>query len=175
MENQEKENLKKLVESFYQGEQAERVMYDLEQGEKLLSDTAEVECPSETADAVKVDIRLALRRNKARKFKVALAKAVAVAAVFILAVSFMVNYYNQLGQQTKPDSVIASNAIDSELWDSSNITKDDMELSVLSAEISELEDELLVLKYAGNSINGDTDVVDIESDLYEINNQFWEG
>jgi len=175
MENQDKENLKKLVESFYQGKQADQVLFDLEQGEKLLDNLVEVKCPAETADAVKVNLRLAIRRNKTRNFRIALGKAVAVAAVFIMTISLMVNYYNQQGQQAGAETNVASNIIRSELWDSKDIVADDMELSVLTAEINELEDELLALKYEGKSTNRSTDVVDIEIELYEINNQFWEG
>jgi len=74
-----------------------------------------------------------------------------------------------------PAIITYASIIPASVWDSENIAADDADLAVLTAEIDELEGEVLTLELGENGGNGRSAVTELEMELVEINSDFWEG
>ena len=68
-----------------------------------------------------------------------------------------------------------SSVLPAALWDSEDIAADDVDLAILTAEIKEIEEDVLALELGENGGNGQIDMAELEMELMEINGDFWEG
>ena len=61
------------------------------------------------------------------------------------------------------------------IWESEDVTVDDQSLSVLAAEIEQIESELLAVQSYENGDDLADDIEELEMELIEINTDFWKG
>ena len=172
MNERNEENLKELFEKFVSSEQAERGAEDIRKGEEILREHPAPEPDGEVIAGIKAQIAMELLGRKRRVSKRVVYKvAVAAAAFFILAV-VNVKIFEKGGG---PGKVVRASVLPAALWDSEDIAADDVDLAILTAEIKEIEEDVLALELGENGGNGHIDMAELEMELMEINGDFWEG
>ena len=168
----EKDKLIEEFSRFYDEQKAREAAEDILKGEQILRDNA---APS-AGDALKAKIRLRMRHQLAQKQRSnrlwMLNKIAAAAAVIIIV--FAVSIRQKGTDNIAPPAgsggvVVASHFSDTE-W-----AGEDIELSLLAAQIEQAEAELVTLhsNYGGGDV---TELIDeLETDLIETESEFWKG
>ena len=174
MNSQNDENLKDLFERFVGAEQAKSAVEDFAAAERILSEHPVPGPDKELIAGIKSEIADTLRRSKERAFRRMAYKLVPVAAVFIvLAVVSIKMFVGNGGPETITYASITP--MPASVWDSDDVAADDFGLAVLTAEIDELEGQVLTLELGEDSGNGRSAVTELEMELVAINSDFWEG
>jgi len=170
MNGRNEENLKKLLEKLLNSEDAEQFERDVLEGEQILREYSAPEPDKQLIANIKADIARAILRKKTRRTYYE--AAVAAAAVILLAI-VGVKLFKQ--NATKPERFVAASIIPAAVWESEGLAADDENIAALTAEIEEVESEILAVKSGENGGNGLTDLEKLEMELVEINSSFWEG
>ena len=173
MEDRNKENLKELFEKFFDAEQAESCVEDIKKAERIFREHPAPEPDDMLIANIKAEIAMRLQASRAQRFRRIIYEVVGAAAVilFVAAVGL------QLIQQDAPqngDFVYAS-LIPTAHWESDDITVDDEDLAVFTAQIEQIEDEVAALQSGEDTGNGDSTLTELEMELIEINSDFWKG
>jgi len=169
MKSQNEENLKELFERFLDSEEAEQAVEDIREGERILREHPVAEPEGELIAGIKVEVAKAVLR---RKRNVRIKSAVVAAAVIILAAISIVLFERGGGE---PERVAAVSRIPAAIWESERLADDDADLASLTAEIEQIESDLLAVKLGENGDNGSGAAEELEVELIEINNDFWKG
>lgn len=171
--DQNNENLKDLFGKFLDPQQAKEAAGDIQKAEQLLRT-----CPAPEPDAgliadIKTEITGALLRKKPGTFKQVVYKMASIAAAVILLTAITAILF-QKGSVT-PEQTAATFSLPDPIWESDNLADDDVVLAMLTAETEEIESEVLALQLDENGTNGETLVSELETELIEINSDFWKG
>ena len=166
--NDKNENLKELFGKFYNAAQAESAAEDVVQGEKLFADNPAPQPDAQLLDSIKTRLHQKLeQRTPHRTIRVYLKAMAAAAAVLVISILVL---QNPPETQQKGNIITAGFTIP---WESSDLV-DDTDLSLLAAQVQELEDEVISLELSENGT--DTYGVDeLEIEFMEINGDFWKG
>ena len=76
---------------------------------------------------------------------------------------------------TEIGEVSYASLIPAAIWENDDITTADEDLAVFTAQIDQIEDEVLTLQSGERAGNGDSTLVELELELIEINSDFWKG
>ena len=142
---------------------------DFKEAEKILSEYPAPAPDRELLTDIKATIAQELLREKPKAFRQAAWKVAAVAAVFFGLVALNVKLFE------KPESLNTASIIPAAIWESEDLTNDDMDLAVLTEEVEQIESELLALQLDENGSNGETVIDELEIELIDINTNFWKG
>ncbi len=170
MNVQSQENLKDLFERFVSTEEAESRIEDFVKAERILHQYPAPEPAPELIAAIKSEIAETIRRRKEHTFRRLAYKLAPVAAAFIILASVSIKLYVRDSRQEK-DFYVISQAV----WDSEDITADDPDLAVFTAELDGLEVELTTLESGEDRGNGRSAVTELEMDFVAISTDIWEG
>jgi hypothetical protein len=173
MNGQNEENLKELFERLISTEEAESGIEDFVKAERILQQYPAPEPDEELITAIKSDIVEAIRHRREHSFRRLAYRMAPVAAVLMILAAVSVRLFEKDGGG--PAIITYASIIPASVWDSENIAADDADLAVLTAEIDELEGEVLTLELGENGGNGRSAVTELEMELVEINSDFWEG
>jgi len=174
MNGQNEENLKELFERFAGAEQAERAVEDVRKAEQIL-----LEYPAPAPDDgliadIKSEIAGAILPRQVNVFRRISYKTAVVAAAAIVIAAISVRLLDiGGGRHGRATAAMIPEA----LWDSDDISADYAELAIFTAEIEQIESEVLTLELGENGGNGDTAVSELEMELIEIEiaGDFWKG
>ena len=172
MNDRNEENLRELFERFVSTEEAESGIEDFVKAERILHENPAPEPSQELVASIKSEIAEAIRLRKEHTFRRFAYKLAPVAAVLMI---LAVVGIRMLETGSGPEELVRGPWISARLWDSENIAADDFDLAVLTAEIDEVEGELLTLELGENGGNGRSAVSELEMDLVAIDNDIWEG
>ncbi|MBW8040769.1 MAG: hypothetical protein FVQ85_12295 [Planctomycetes bacterium] len=172
MNDRNEENLRELFERFISSKEVESRIEDFAKVKRILDENPALEPAPELIAAIKSEIAETIRRRKEHTFRRIAYKMAPVAAVFIILASVSIKLYVRDSRPVKPVYV---RMIPLEVWDSENITADDMDLAVLTAELDGLEVELTTLESGEDRGNGRSAVSELEMDFVAISNDIWEG
>ena len=183
MKSQNEENLKELFERFLDSGEAEQIKEDICEGERILRKQPAPEPDGELIANIKAEIARTLLRRRANAFKRIAYKAAAVAAAVVILAAISVKLFESrpsaTGRDEKDNGEFERPAyalmIPAAIWESDDIATDDADLAILTAEIEQIEGELLALQLDENSGNGHIDLAELEMELIEINSDFWKG
>ena len=142
---------------------------DLKEAEKNLSEYPAPAPDQELLTDIKATIAQELLREKPKAFRQAAWKVAAVAAVFFGLVALNVKLFE------KPEGLNTASIIPAAIWESEDLTNDDMDLAVLTEEAEQIESELLALQLDENGSNGESVIDELEIELIDINTNFWKG
>lgn len=173
MNGQNQENLKELFERFFSPEEAARALQDVQKGEQILRQNPAPEPDRQLIAAIKYDVGQALAARRDAWTLWTVAYRVAVAATIIIAVAIGTKLFQKGGPTTQGPQY--AHIIPRAIWESDDITADDADLSVLTAEVRQIEDEMLGLQSGGRRSNGDNLIVELEVQFIEIGSDFWKG
>jgi len=172
MNGQNEENLKKLFEKFYPAEQAQRAVEDVQKAEQLLRKHPAPEPDDMLIANIKAEIAMRLPLRRADVFRRLAYKVATVAAAVIIVTAISVSLFEKGDRSEK---VVYASIIPRAIWESDNIAADDVDLAILTAEMEQIEDEVLALQWGENGGDGDTAVTELEMELIEIDSDFWKG
>jgi len=173
MNDQNEENLKELVEKFFSVEQAERAVEDVQKAEQILREHPAPEPDDMLIANIKAEIAMRLPSRRADVFRRIAYKAAAVAAAVIIVAAIISVSLFEKGDRS--EKVVYASIIPRAIWEGDDIATDDVDLAILTAEIEQIEDEVLALQWGENGGNGDTAVTELEMELIEIDSDFWKG
>jgi len=159
------ENLEELFGRFLDGKEAKEAAEDIGKGEQILRrHPAPVPDNVLLAD-IKGKIAKALSEKNAHTFKGAVYRVAAVAAAFIILATISVKLFNQ-----KSIASITPQAV----WESVDGAAEDAEWAVFTARTEQIESDAISLKSYENGVQ-DKEVTELESDLTEMDSDFWKG
>jgi len=173
MNGQNEEELKGLLKKLLNSPEAEEAIEDVRKGERILSEHPVPELYKQVIGNIKAEIARAILCKKAAAFKRTAYKAVAVAAAVILLAAIGVKLFEK--GDGEPGKIVTASIIPEVIWESGHLVADDAELATLTAEIEEIESEILDVKLGKNGGNGSAELAELEMELAEINSYFWEG
>ena len=172
MNGQNEENFKELFEKFYTAEQAQRAIEDVQKAEQLLREHPAPEPDDMLIADIKAEITMRLPARRAGVFRRIAYKVAAVAAAIIVVAAIYLSFLQKADESEK---AVYTSIIPPAIWESDDMITDDVDLATLTAEIEQIEDELLALQWGENGTNGDKVVTELEAELIEISSDFWKG
>ena len=166
MKDQNDENLKDLFEKFLDPREAEKAAEDIYKAEQFLRENP----APQPADTLIADIKAkvsqaALRQRKINLYRKLAYRMVAAAAVIIVLVSIT----TKLAEKNKPEKLITASTSSKMIWD-------DTDLTTLTTEIEQAEEDVFALQ-TGQNGNGykETELTEMEINVTEISSNFWKG
>lgn len=173
MANEDGDNLKELFERFFDAKDASKALEDVRNTEQMLRENPAPEPDAELIADIKAQIAGVLADNKPGAFRSAVFKTAAVAAVFvILAIASVKIYQNPPVEEKK---MVTASLIPTAIWESEDLAADDAELETLTAEIEQIEGELVSLDTEESDGEGYRDLTELELELIDIDSDFWKG
>jgi hypothetical protein len=173
MKDQNKENLRELFGKFFDEEQAESCIEDIQKAEQIFREYPAPEPDDMLIANIKAEIAMRLQAKRAHHFRRIFYEVVGAAAaiIFVAAISL------QLFKQAPPidREVNHASLIPTAIWESDDITTVDEDLAVFKAQIEQIEDEVIALQSGEDTVNGDSTLVEMEVELIEISSDFWKG
>ena len=174
MEDRNNENLRELFEKFFDAEQAESCVGDIQKAEQILREHPAPEPDDMLIANIKATIALRLQASRARRIKRIIYEVVSAAAVILFVAAVGLQLFLQKDAPQNGDFIQAS-IIPTEIWESDDIAVDDEELAVFTVQIEQIEDEVIALQSGEDTGNGDSTLTEMEMELIEINSDFWKG
>ena len=172
MNGSDRENLRELLARFMDADKAGQAAEDIERGDELLRTHPAPQPDENTVAGIKVMVSAAV----SRRHRITLERrifAVAAAAAIVAVSAVVIKYfYGQPGEKT---TVRYAAVISDRIWESSDITTDDADIAVLTADISTIENELYGVELSESGISGSVDADDLEMELIGIGGDFWKG
>ena len=167
MNGQNGENLNELFGRFLDAEQADKAVEDVWRAERILREHPAPQPNEELIDGIKSEITgsLLLRQRNIFRRKVSYEAAAVAAAVIVLA-AIWTGLFERGG--SKPKGTYAA-IIPTAIWESDNIAVDDPLLASLTADVEQIESEVLMLQQGETGGNGDRAVTELEMELAAIN------
>ena len=173
MNDSGKENLRELLARFMAAEAAGRAAADIEKGDELLRTNPAPQPGEDVVSGIKTEVSIALRRRHRITLQHRVFAVAAVAAAIVIASVLTLRFFNE--QPVERSTVKYAAAIPEGVWEGSDITIDDADIAVLTAEVSTIENELRGVQLAENGGNGSAAVDDLEMELIGISGDFWKG
>ncbi len=173
MENRNRENLRELFEKFFDAEQAESCVEDIQKAEQIFREHPAPEPDDMLIANIKAEIAMRLQAARAHRFRRIIYEVVGAAAAILIVATVSL----QLFQKDAPQNIdfIQASLIPTEIWISNDIAADDEDLVVFTAQIEQIEDEVMALQSGEDTGNGDSTIAELEMELIEINSDFWKG
>ena len=174
MENRNSENLRELFEKFFDAEQAERCVEDIRKAEQILRENPAPE-PDELLIAnIKAEIAMRLPAIRAHRFRRIIYEVIGAAAAILIVAGISLQLFGIKPVGPRDEYVYAA-LIPTSIWESDDIASDDDDLAVFTAQIEQIEDEVLALQSDEDTGSGDSTLAELEMELIEINGDFWKG
>jgi hypothetical protein len=174
MDGQNQENLKELIERFFDAERAESCGEDFRKAEQILREYPAPEPDDMLIANIKAEIAMRLGSRKATRLRRLLCDVAGVAAaIVILAAVSMQLFVEPDGH--RGNGVYTASIIATAVWESDDIAADDVDLAVFTAEIEQIENEVLTLQAGEEAGESESTLTELETELAEINSDFWKG
>lgn len=165
------ENLHELFDRFLDPEHAIQAAEDIGQAERILAQFPAPHPEPVVLDEIKRRISRQLRTRKTRSFALNTSRFATIAAAILILTSLSFIIFKQITQQHPP--MVDNLKTQPVLWDSLDIVADDFTLATYSAEVSQLENDLINIEIGDTYSNGYKTVTDLEIELVEISSDFW--
>ena len=162
------ENLIKLLRQFMDEPTAQAAHEDIRAGEGLLEAYPAPTPEARLIAAIKAQMAVAAVRRH-RIVRLVHGSLAAAAAVIVLA---LIGLFGPRSADRPHLSYAA--IIPAAIWDSDDLTADDLDLAYFSSEIGQIEAQMQALD-AGESESGSGTLDEFESELMAIQTDFWKG
>ena len=165
MNDRNNDNLRELFEQFWDSQQAQSNLEDIERGEQILREHPASEPDEMLIANIKAEIALHLMPRRATVIKRIAYRVAAVAAAIIIIVAI------GTGVLQNPDMVPDLNTVAY----ASNFTWDHHDSAVFNTELEQIESDLRALESGEEDTDSDTDVAELEMEVIEYAGDFWKG
>ncbi|MCK4752430.1 MAG: hypothetical protein KAS75_03215 [Planctomycetes bacterium] len=169
MNNRNEENLEELFGKFFNPEEAGQAEEDIRKTEQILSENPAPKPDEELIADIKAQVTAVLLHKTA--FRQTVYKVAAVAAIFLVLAGISVKLF----EKQQSERIQYASIMPAVLWESDDIITDDADLAVLNAEIDQIENDAIALRLGTANSNGNGDLTELETELMEIDNDFWKG
>ncbi|HUT28834.1 MAG TPA: hypothetical protein VMX13_03495 [Sedimentisphaerales bacterium] len=166
MNTQKNENLKALFETLVGPREAEQAADDIRRADRILSEHPAPGPSEELLAQIKTQVRSTIERTGRSIFGPLLPKIAAVAAVLLVGAVISLRLFEKEPAPVPPTTIP---------WEVDNLVAQDADLAAFSAEIEQIESDLLALQLGENGSNGHLDLTELEIELMEISGDFWKG
>jgi hypothetical protein len=173
MNHRNDENLTELFEKFFDAEQAEKYLEDVQKAEQILRKYPAPEPNDTLLTNIKAEIAMRLPAKSASIFHRIGYKAATVAAAIIILAALGMSLFEKENVEG-PEISIAS-IIPVSIWESDDIAADDMDLAGYTVEIEQIENELMALQSGQEELDSESAVTEMEMELMETEGEFWKG
>jgi hypothetical protein len=175
MNGETEENLRDLFAKFLNSEQAEQAVEDIQKGERILRGHTAPEPDGELITNIKAEIAASLLRKKENAFRRIAYKTAAIAAGFIILAIISVKLFET--KIVQPERLAGGSIMPKAVWESERLADDNAESATLIAEVEQIESDLLAMQLGENGGNGHEAITELEmeTELMEINSDFWKG
>jgi len=173
MEDRNHENLRELFEKFFDAEQAEKCVEDIQKADQIFRDNPAPEPDDMLIANIKAEIAMRLQASRAHRFKQIIYEVLGAAAVILFVVSISLQLLKN--DPPGPGEVAYASLMPTAIWESDDIAADDEDLADFTAQIEQIEDEVTALQSGEDTGNGDSSIAELEMELIEINSDFWKG
>jgi len=167
MNNHDQDNLSDLFERFMPPSEAEQAVEEIRAGDEMLRHYPAPEPDDEMILGLKLQIVTRLsgrRRNVHRLYRL----AASIAAIIVLALIALHN------QALHSDSGLSHAAlVPTFIWESDDISTDDVDLAYFNAEIEQIEAQVRALETGESQDDGVRAMDEVEMELVRINAAFW--
>jgi hypothetical protein len=168
MNGRNEENLRELFERFVDARQTEEAIEDIEKGEQILLEHPAPWPSEELIAGIKSEIAGSLLFKQRNIFRRKMSYEVAaVAAAVIMLVAIWMGLFGKEG--SKPKGTYAA-IIPTAIWESDNIAVDDPRIASLTADVEQIESEVLTLREGEYGGNGDKAVTELEMEVAVVSN-----
>ena len=164
---EQSENLEELLSRFYDDKTVGEFTDDLRQAESLLEENPAPEPKPGLLADIKMKVETAVLVKKSRFYRSSRYKVAAMAAGFIILAAMSVKFFRQ---RIEPAQTAKSPVVAEFVWDNGSEN-----LETLTAEIEELESDMLAFEFAEVAENGSYDIDEFEIEVLESGNDFWKG
>lgn len=171
MNDQNRENLRELVENLFETGEVESCLDDFQKAEQILREHPALRPDDMLIANIKAEIAMRLPARRAQVFRHRLWEATGVAAA--LAVVALVGV--RLSQRSAQQGSFHASLFPTAIWESNNIAADDANLAVFTAEIEQIRSEFVALESNDDSTDHDSVITELEMELVEISSTFWKG
>lgn len=167
MGNRNQDNLRELFERFMGPAEAESAAQDIRDADETLKAYPAPEPRAETIVGIKLQI--ATKLSSGRKSAHLLRRALgAAAAVIVLAILALLGRAPQTGPAISHAALIPAT-----IWESDDISSDDMQIAYFASEIRHIEAQVHALEAGHGQDTGAGTLHEVETELMEINTDFW--
>ena len=168
MEDRSQDNLRELFERFMEPQQAEAAARDVRRADQLFEAHPAPEPQPEVILGIKLEIatRLAEPPRAAHRLRRVLAAAAAIVVLATLA------FLGRGARTTGPELSYAT-LIPTAIWESDDISTDDMDIAYLAAEIRDIEAQVQALEAGQIEDVRVATLHEVETELMQINTEFW--
>jgi len=168
MRDQAHENLIELLRRFMDEPTARAAHEDIQAGERFLDAYPAVQPDARLIATIKTQMAVAALHRR-RIVRLVHGSLAAAAAVIVLA---LIGLLGPGSANRSPMSYVAM--IPPTIWESDDITADDLDLAYFSSEIGQIEAQMQALD-AGESESGTGTLDEFEDELMAIQADFWKG
>ena len=173
MEDRNGENLRELFEKFFDAEQAESCVEDIQKAEQIFREHPAPEPDDMLIANIKAEIAMRLQAAKAHRFRRIIYEVAGAAAAILIVAAVSLQLFEKA--PPGPGDRNYTSLIPTAIWESDDIAADDEDLAVFTSQIEQIEDEVQALQSGEDTGNGDSTIVELEMELIEINSDFWKG
>jgi hypothetical protein len=173
MDGEDRENLKELLEKFFDTEQAASCIEDFQKAERILREHPAPEPDDMLIANIKAEIAMRLPARRVERFRRRVWELVGVAAAIAVLAMVSVRLSNGPGRQPGNDAY--ASLIPTAIWESTNIAADDADLALFNTEIEQIKDEVLTLESGRDAGDSDSSIAELEMELIQISSDFWKG
>ncbi len=168
MQNQNRDDLRALFRRFLGIEESRTAADEVRRGEQLLNLYPAPEPAPEVLAAIKRQLVLRLAKRRHRITCLIYRTVPAAAAVILVALASLFGH-----RPADSPEVSYASLIPAAIWESDDISSDDVELAYLTAEIEQIEAQMRALE-ASESESVDTHALDeVEVELMRLDTEFW--
>jgi len=170
MDARNEDSAEKLFERFGDVDHAREYAEDIRHGERIFAEHGVPKVEEELLARIKAQVNTALQsRNKTGLRPIVYRLAAVLAIIGVLSIGVFLRNHNGTSVESAQPGVPAV------LWDSRNIIEDDADLATLTAEVEQLQGELVTLQLGDGTSSRYGEVDDLEVELMDIDSDFWEG
>jgi hypothetical protein len=172
MNDRNREDLAGLIKKLYHGEQARKVLRDIKEGERILHDNPTPEPDRKLITDIKATIAMRLPARQVQISRWRTYKEAAVAASVIIIAAIGTTLINDSPQKAETTRQVAG-MIPTAVWESNDIAVDDENLAIFSAEIDQIENEVITLESGDDKGDSTRTVEELEMELILVSGDFW--
>lgn len=174
MEGRNKDNLRELFGKFFDTEQAENCIEDIQKAEQILRDHPAPEPDDMLIANIKAQIAAHLQAGRVHHFRRVLYEVIGAAAAIVFIATVSLQLFQQKDVR-RPGEIAHASLLPTAIWESDDITTDDQDLATFTTQMEQIEDEVQTLESRQEVGNSDSTIEELEMELMEINSDFWKG
>ena len=170
MDDRDQENLTEVFARFFDTEETRGMMDDVQETDRILRDHPAPEPNATLMANIKADVAVRLSLRRARLARHRLCRRIASVAAIVVIAGIFASLFN-VGPE--PVTLASASLIPTAIWESSNIAVDDEALAVFTAEVDQIENEVMTLESNDDISDSSRTLDELEFELIVVHSDFW--